>query len=46
MKIQDVTDYLESFFSLIYQESYDNSGLIIGDKDEPIRYYAKKPSSA
>ena len=34
MKIQEITDYLESFFPLIYQENYDNSGLIIGDKNE------------
>lgn len=31
MIIRDITNYLESFAPLDYQESYDNSGLIIGD---------------
>ena len=31
MTIQDVTNYLESFAPLQYQESYDNAGLIVGD---------------
>jgi dinuclear metal center YbgI/SA1388 family protein len=31
MLIKDITDYLESFAPLHYQESYDNAGLIIGD---------------
>lgn len=31
MIIRDITDYLESFAPLHYQESYDNAGLIIGD---------------
>ena len=34
MKISEVTDYLESCFPLLYQEDYDNSGLIIGDSNE------------
>ena len=32
MKLQEVTDYLEDCFPLSLQESYDNSGLLIGDK--------------
>lgn len=31
MVIREITDYLESFAPLHYQESYDNAGLIIGD---------------
>lgn len=31
MIIKEITSYLESLFPLSYQESYDNSGLIIGD---------------
>lgn len=31
MKIKNVTSYLESIFPLKVQESYDNSGLLIGD---------------
>jgi dinuclear metal center YbgI/SA1388 family protein len=31
MKVKDVTNYLESIAPLSLQESYDNSGLIIGD---------------
>lgn len=30
MKIKDITQYLESFAPLSLQESYDNSGLIVG----------------
>lgn len=33
MKIRNVTAYLEEIAPLDYQESYDNSGLIIGDGD-------------
>ena len=32
MQIKDITDYLESLAPLSSQESYDNSGLICGDK--------------
>ena len=32
MQIKVLTDYLESLAPLDYQESYDNSGLIVGDK--------------
>lgn len=36
MKIKDVTKFLESIAPLSYQESYDNSGLIIGDLENEI----------
>jgi len=36
MKIKDITDYLESVAPLSYQESYDNSGLIVGDQDNEV----------
>jgi dinuclear metal center YbgI/SA1388 family protein len=31
MKLKEITDQLESFAPLAYQESYDNAGLICGD---------------
>lgn len=31
MKISDITQHLESFAPVYFQESYDNAGLIIGD---------------
>ena len=31
MKIKKITDFLEDYAPLDYQESYDNSGLIVGD---------------
>lgn len=37
MKIKDLTNYLESIAPLPYQESYDNSGLILGDKNAPVK---------
>lgn len=36
MKIIDLTQYLESLAPLSYQESYDNSGLIVGEYDKTI----------
>ncbi len=33
MKIKDITNYLESIAPLSLQESYDNAGLITGNKD-------------
>ena len=36
MKIKEVTNYLEEICSLQFQESYDNSGLIIGDRESEI----------
>ena len=37
MRIKDITDYLETIAPLAYQESYDNSGLIVGDKNAPVK---------
>lgn len=37
MKIKDITDYLETIAPLDYQENYDNSGLIIGDKNNSVK---------
>lgn len=37
MKLREITQYLESLAPLSTQESYDNSGLIVGDPDELIR---------
>ena len=36
MKIGDITNYLESIAPLSCQEEYDNSGLIIGDKNDSV----------
>jgi putative NIF3 family GTP cyclohydrolase 1 type 2 len=36
MKIKELTSYLESFAPVAYQESYDNSGLIVGDANKDI----------
>ncbi|MFN8321125.1 MAG: Nif3-like dinuclear metal center hexameric protein [Chitinophagales bacterium] len=37
MKIKDITDYLETIAPLEYQESYDNSGLIVGEKNNLVK---------
>ena len=37
MKIKQVASFLESFAPLEYQESYDNSGLIIGDANSEVK---------
>ena len=37
MKIKDITDFLESIAPSEYQESYDNSGLIVGDKNAKVK---------
>jgi len=37
MKIKDITDFLETIAPLDYQESYDNSGLIVGDKNAEVK---------
>ena len=37
MRIKDITDYLETIAPLHYQENYDNSGLIVGDKNAPVK---------
>jgi len=36
MRIKDVIHYLEDYAPLAYQESYDNSGLIIGDDQQAV----------
>ena len=36
MKVKDVTKYLESIAPLQLQENYDNSGLIIGSKEDEV----------
>jgi len=36
MKIAEIISYIESQFPLEFQEDYDNSGLIIGDKEQTI----------
>lgn len=36
MKIKELSQYLESIAPLAYQESYDNSGLIVGHPDDMI----------
>lgn len=36
MKLKEITDHLEAFAPLAYQESYDNSGLIVGEKEMEI----------
>ncbi len=36
MKIKDITQYLESIAPSIYQESYDNSGLIVGHPETEV----------
>lgn len=36
MKIKDITSYLEQIAPLNYQESYDNSGLIVGNPEQEI----------
>ena len=30
MQVKEITNYLEEFAPLQYQESYDNAGLIVG----------------
>ena len=36
MKIKEITRFLEEIAPLNYQESYDNSGLILGDEDTQV----------
>lgn len=36
MKLYEITDYLEEIAPLHLQESYDNSGLIVGERDKDI----------
>jgi len=37
MKIKEITDFLEDYAPLHYQESYDNSGLIVGDVNAKVK---------
>lgn len=37
MQIKQITDFLESIAPLAYQESYDNCGLIVGDKNATVK---------
>ena len=37
MKIKEITNFLEGYAPLHYQESYDNSGLIIGDENTKVQ---------
>ena len=37
MQIKDITAYLESIAPLAYQESYDNCGLIVGDRNAAVK---------
>jgi dinuclear metal center YbgI/SA1388 family protein len=37
MKIHDLLSHLEQFAPLVYQESYDNSGLLCGDKNAELK---------
>lgn len=36
MKLREITQFLESLAPLAYQESYDNSGLLVGDPNQEI----------
>ena len=36
MKIKEITQFLEGIAPLDYQESYDNSGLIVGDENKKV----------
>ena len=37
MKIKEITDVIERFAPLSYQESYDNAGLIVGRPDDEVQ---------
>ena len=36
MKIKEITQFLEKIAPLYYQESYDNSGLIVGNRENEV----------
>ena len=36
MKIKEITNYLEEIAPLYYQESYDNSGLLVGNENTKV----------
>ena len=37
MVIREITQYLEAIAPVSYQESYDNSGLIVGDPNKEVK---------
>lgn len=37
MRIKDITDVIERFAPLVWQESYDNAGLIVGRPEDEVR---------
>ncbi|MEG2613017.1 MAG: Nif3-like dinuclear metal center hexameric protein, partial [Alistipes sp.] len=37
MKIKEITDVIERFAPLVWQESYDNAGLIVGRADDEVK---------
>jgi len=37
MKVKDITKSLQEWTPLSFQESYDNSGLIVGDEEMPVK---------
>ena len=37
MKLRDICNKLEEWAPLVYQESYDNSGLIVGDLETDVK---------
>jgi putative NIF3 family GTP cyclohydrolase 1 type 2 len=36
MQVKDITNIIEEFAPLSYQESYDNSGLIVGNDNDQV----------
>ena len=51
MLIREVTDVIERFAPLAWQESYDNAGLIVGRPDDEVHrallaVEARKPAAA
>jgi putative NIF3 family GTP cyclohydrolase 1 type 2 len=36
MQLKAITQYIETLAPLVYQESYDNAGLIVGNPDDEI----------
>ena len=43
MFISEVISYLEEIAPLSLQESYDNSGLLVGEKENRINWGASEP---
>ncbi|MEG1634132.1 MAG: hypothetical protein RR388_00725 [Rikenellaceae bacterium] len=44
MKVGDIVDLIESFASPLLAESYDNTGLLIGDREAETRLNALVPT--